>query len=113
MVCRDDAEGLASVAQEMGARVVRGPVGYGAFGASLHVGDAEIDDLLHEMAAQEVLLIVAPVGSAPDDRTVCPLCHRTYQGDECPECRAEQEEAKRSQEEQLLFDEGFSGLLCR
>jgi len=27
-------------------------------------------------------------------------------------CRAEQEEAKRSQEERLLFDEGFSGLLC-
>lgn len=112
MVSWDDTEGLASVAQKMGARVLRGPVRYGAFGGSLHVGDAEIDDLLHEMAAHEVLIIIAPLGLAPEPRLLCPLCGRAYQGGECPACRAEQKEAKRSQEERLLFDEGFSGLLC-
>jgi len=112
MVCRNDAEGLASVAREMGARVLRGPVRYGAFGGSLHVGDVEIDDLLHEMAAHEVLVIIAPLGLAPEPRLLCPLCRRACQGGECPVCRAELEEAKRSQEEPLLFDEGFSGLLC-
>jgi hypothetical protein len=112
MVCRENAQELASAAREMGARVLRGPVRYGASGGSLHVGDAEIDDLLHEMAAQEVLVIVAPLGLAPEPRLLCPLCRGAYQGGECPVCRAELEEAKRSQEERLLFDEGFSGLLC-
>jgi len=112
MVCRDDAEGLASVAREMGARVLRGPVRYGAFGGSLHVGDVEIDDLLHEMAAQEALVIIAPLGLAREPRLLCPRCRRACQGGECPVCRTEQEEAKSSQEERLLFDEGFSGLLC-
>ena len=112
MVSWDDTEGLASVAQEMGARVLRGPVRYAAFGGSPHVGDVEIDDLLHEMAAHEVLVIIAPLGLAREPRLLCPLCRRAYQGGECPVCRAEQEEAKRSQEDRLLFDEGFSGLLC-
>ena len=112
MVSWDDTEGLASAAQEMGARVLRGPVRYAAPGATLHVGDVEIDDLLHEMAAHEVLVIIAPLGLAQEPRLFCPLCGRAYQGGECPVCRAEQEDAKRSQEERLLFDEGFSGLLC-
>ena len=112
MLSWDDTEGLASAAQEMGASVLRGPVRYGAFGGSLHVGDVEIDDLLHEMAAHEVLVIIAPLGLAREPRLLCPLCGRAYQGGECPVCRAEQEEAKRLVEERLLFDDGFSGLLC-
>ena len=112
MVSWDDTERLASVAQQMGASVLRGPVRHAAFGVSLHVGDVEIDDLLHEMAAHEVLVIIAPLGLAPEPCLLCPLCRRACQGGECPVCRAELEEAKRSQEERLLFDEGFSGLLC-
>ena len=112
MVSWDDTEGLASVAREMGARVLRGPVRYADSEGRLHVGDAEIDDLLHEMAAHEVLVVIAPLGLATEPRLLCPLCRRAYHGGECPVCRADQEEAKRSQEERLLFDEGFSGLLC-
>jgi len=112
MLSWDDTEGLASVAQKMGARVLRGPGRFAAFGGSPHVGDVEIQALLDEMAAHEVLVIIAPLGLAREPRLLCPLCRRAYQGDECPACRAEQEEAKRSQEERLLFDEGFSGLLC-
>jgi len=112
MVSRDDTEGLASVAQKMGARVLRGPVRYAALEGSLHVGDVEIDDVLHEMAAHEVLVIIAPLGLAQEPPLLCPLCRRAYQGGECPVCRAEQEEAKRVVQERLLFDEGFSGLLC-
>jgi hypothetical protein len=112
MVPWSDAEGLASTAQEMGVRVLRGPIRYAAAERSLQVGDVEIDELLHEIATEEVLLIVAPVGPAPDERSVCPLCHRTYQEDECPHCRAEREEAKRALQERLLFDEGFPRLPC-
>ena len=112
MLSWDDTEGLASAAQKMGARVLRGPVRFAAFEGSLHVGDVEIQALLDEMAAHEVLVIIAPLGLAREPRLLCPLCRRAYQGGECPVCRAELEEAKRSQEGRLLFDEGFSGLLC-
>ena len=112
MVPWPNTEGLASAAQEMGVRVLRGPVRHATLGGSLHVGDVEIEELLHEMAAEEVLVIVAPVGPPRDERTVCPRCRRTYQGDECIECRGQVEMAKRILEERLLFDEGFSRLLC-
>ncbi len=112
MLSRPDTEGLASVAREMGARVLRGPVRYAAFGGSLHVGDVEIDELLHEMAAEEVLVIVAPLGVAREPRSICRACGRAYLGSHSPVCKAEEEEAKRVLQERLLFDEGFSGLLC-
>jgi hypothetical protein len=111
MDCGLEADELASVARQMGAQVVQGPLRYAAQEGSPQVGDVEIDVLLHEMAAHEVLLIVAPLGPARNQH-LCPLCGRPYQGGECPECKAEREEVRRSQEEQLLFDEGFSGLLC-
>ena len=112
MLSRPDTEGLASVAQKMGARVLRGPVRYAASQGSLHVGDVEIQELLHEMASHEVLIIIAPLGPAREERSVCPLCRRAYQGGECPVCRADQEEARTSVQQRLLFDESFSGLLC-
>jgi len=112
MVSKPDTEVLASAAREMGVRVLRGPVLYAAQVGSVHVGDVEIDELLQEMAAQEVLVIVAPVGLAREPRLLCPACRRAHQEGECSVCRAEEEEAKRVIQERLLFDEGFSGLLC-
>jgi hypothetical protein len=112
MVLWSNTEELASAAQEKGVRVLRGPVRYAAAEGSLRVGEVEIDELLHEMAAEEVLLIVAPVGPTPGERSLCPKSHRAYEGDECPQCKAEGEEAKRVLQERLLFDEGFPRLPC-
>ncbi|HEM62492.1 MAG TPA: hypothetical protein ENO24_09390 [Chloroflexi bacterium] len=112
MVSRDGSEGLASEAQEMGARVLRGPVPSAASEANLYLGDVEMQELLHEMAAYEVLVAIAPVGLPGQERRLCPLCRRAHRTGECPVSRAEQEEAKRSREERLLFDEGLSSLLC-
>jgi hypothetical protein len=112
MVPWPNTEGLASAAQGMGAHVLRGPVRYAAPEGTLHVGDVEIEELLHEMAAEEVLVIVAPVGPTPGERSLCPKSHRAYEGDECPQCKAEGEEAKRVLQERLLFDEGFPRLPC-
>jgi hypothetical protein len=106
-----EAEELASAARQMGAQVVRGPLRYAANEGSAQVGDVDLDGLLHEMAAHEVLLIVAPLGAATNQH-LCPLCGRPYQEGECPDCEAKREEARRSQEERLLFDEGLPGLLC-
>ncbi len=106
-----EADELASVARQMRAQVLRGPLRYAANEESPQVGDVEIDSLLHDMAAHEVLLIVAPLGPERN-QLLCPLCGRPYQGGACPDCEAKREEARRAQEERLLFDEGFSGLLC-
>jgi hypothetical protein len=112
MNCGLQQDDLASVARQMGAQVVRGPVRYAAHERSAQVGDVEIDSLLHEMAAYEVLLIVAPLDLESNHRLICPLCGGSSQGGECPDCKAEREGARRSQEERLLFGEGFSALLC-
>jgi hypothetical protein len=106
------AEELASIARGRGVKVLRGPLHYGANGARPQVGDVEIDELLHEMAAHEVLLIVAPLELLQEPPARCPQCGRPYRGGECSDCKARKEEAKRAEEERLLFDEGFSGLLC-
>ncbi len=112
MNCGLRQEELASAARQMGAQVVRGPVQYAAQERSLQVGEVEIEGLLLDMAAHEVLLIVAPLDLERNQRLLCPLCGAAYVGGECPDCTAEREETRRGQEERLLFDEGFSGLLC-
>lgn len=112
MVTRDGSEGLASEARKMGMRVLQGPVPSATSEANLHLGYVNMQELLHEMAAYEVLVAIAPVGLPGQERRLCPLCRKAHRTGECPVSRAEQEEAKRSREERLLFDEGFSGLLC-
>jgi hypothetical protein len=106
------AEELASIARGRGVKVLRGPLHYGANGGNPQVGDVEIDELLHDMAAHEVLLVVAPLELLQEASASCPRCGRPYRGGECLACKAKREEARRFEEERLLFDEGFSGLLC-
>jgi hypothetical protein len=108
----EKAEGLASVARGKGIKVLRGPLHCDASGARPQVGDVELDELLHEIAAHEVLLIVAPLELLQEPPSRCPVCGRPCRGGECPACKARREEARRAEEERLLFDEGFSGLLC-
>jgi hypothetical protein len=108
----EKAEGLASIARGRGIKVLRGPLQYDANGASPQVGYVELDELLYEMAAHEVLLIVAPLELLQEASASCPRCGRPYRGGECLACKAKREEARRFEEERLLFDEGFSGLLC-
>jgi hypothetical protein len=112
MVPWPNTEGLASAAQGMGAHVLRGPVRYAAPEGTLHVGDVEIEELLHEMAAEEVLVIVAPLRVTPEPRSICRACGRAHLGSHSPVCKAEEEEAKRVLQERLLFDEGFPRLPC-
>lgn len=111
MVIRQDAEGLASTAQEMGAQVIRGSVRYPGREGGLAIGDVDIEEPLGELKDQEVLVIVAPLRRAQELATICGRCRTPYEGAECPACKAEREEARRGVQERLLFDEEFSALL--
>lgn len=70
------------------------------------LGDVEargvdIGEYLYELKDQEVIVIVAPLNPMQEMPTFCGLCRTPYDGDECPTCRAEREEAKRVIEERL------------
>lgn len=92
------------MAQEIGAQVLRGAVRYPGREAGFDVGDVDLKDLLYELRGQEVMIIIAPLGPAPEQATICGLGGTPYDGDECPTCKAEQEEAKRVIEERLRRD---------
>lgn len=50
------------------------------------------------------MIIVAPLNPTQELPTFCGLCGTRYDGDECPTCRAEREEAKRMIEDRLRRD---------
>lgn len=65
------------------------------------LGHGDIEELVHELKGQEVVLIIAPLGPAEELPVICGLCGTPYDGGECPTCKAEREEAKRVIEERL------------
>ena len=78
----------------MGAEVMRGPVVYPGKLGDIEVGDVDIGEYLYELKDQEVMLIVAPIGPVEEPSVICGLCRTPYEGDECPACRQEREDAK-------------------
>jgi hypothetical protein len=108
---RHDAEELGITASGIGAQFIRGPVRYPGRNGGVEVGGVAIEGPLCELRDQDVLVILAPLGAAPQVGTTCSLCSTPHEGGECPSCKAEREEAKRAVEERLLFDEEFSALL--
>ena len=111
MMTGRDAEELGITAPGIGAQFIRGPVRYPGRNGGVEVGGVAIEGPLCELRDQDVLVIVAPLGAAPQVRTTCGLCGTPYERGECLACKAKREEAKRVVEERLLFDEEFSALL--
>ena len=101
---KSNAEELALIAQEIGAEVIRGPVVYPSESGDIEVGGVDIGEYLYELRDQEVMLIVAPIGSVEEPPIICGLCRTPYEGDECPTCRQEREDAKGVIEERLRKD---------
>ena len=64
----------------------------------------DIGEYLYELKDQEVMLIIAPVGPVGEPLILCGLCRTPYEGDECPACRQEREDAKGVIEERLRED---------
>ncbi len=68
------------------------------------VGGVDIGEYLYELKDQEVMLVIAPVGPVEEPALICGLCRTPHEGDECPTCRQEREDAKRVIEERLGED---------
>ena len=104
MVVRENAEELATIAQEIGAEVIRGQVRYPSNTGEIEIGGVDIGEYLYELKGQEVVVIVAPLGPVEEPPIICGLCRTPYEGKECPTCKAEREAAKRVIEERLRQD---------
>ena len=59
------------------------------------------------------MVIVAPLVPMQEMPVFCGLCGTRYDGEECPACRAEREEAKRVIEERLRGDREEKDRLIR
>ena len=64
----------------------------------------DVAEFLYELKDQEVVLIIAPIGAIEEPPVICGLCRTPYEGDGCPTCRQEREDAKRVIEERLRKD---------
>jgi hypothetical protein len=104
MVVRENAEELATIAQEIGAEVIRGQVRYPSNTGEIEIGGVDIGEYLYELKGQEVVVIVAPLGPVEEPPIICGLCRTPYEGKGCPTCKAEREAAKRVIEERLRQD---------
>ena len=104
MTLKSNTEELALIAEEIGAEAIRGPVRYPGKLGDIEVGGVDIGEYLYELKVQEVMLVIAPVGSVEEPPTLCGLCRTPYDADECPTCRAEREDAKTVIEERLRED---------
>ena len=104
MIPKSNTEELALIAQEIGAEVIRGPVRYAGKLGDIEVGGVDIGEYLYELKDQEVMLIVATIGPVEEPPVICGLCRTPYEGDKCPTCRQEREDAKRVIEERLRED---------
>ena len=113
MIRKSNAEELALIAQEIGAEVIRGPVRYPSDTGDIEVGGVDIGECLYELKDQEVMLVIAPVGPVEELPVICGLCRTPYDGDECPTCRQEREDAKRVIEERLREDRADKDRLIR
>ena len=113
MTLKFNAEELALIAQEKGAEVTRGPVRYPGQLGDIEVGGVDTGEYLYELKDQEVMLVIAPIGPVEEPSLICGLCRTPYEGDECPTCRTEREDAKRVIEERLREDREEKDRLIR
>jgi hypothetical protein len=104
MTLRSNVEELSAIAEEIGAEVIRGPVRYPGKLGGTDVGGVDIGEYLYELKDQEVMLVTAPIGPVEELPIICGLCKTPYDGDECPTCASEREDAKRVIEERLRQD---------
>jgi len=113
MTVKPNAEELALTAQEIGAEVIIRTVRYPEKLGDIEVSGVDIGEYLYDLKHQEVMLVIAPLGSLEEPPLICGLCRTPYEGDECPTCRTEREDAKRVIEERLREDREEKDRLIR
>jgi hypothetical protein len=110
---------LATIAEETGAEVLRGPLRYPSESGGWQLGDLDLSEHLSGYRDCEVTVIIAATGEAEPERVVCGICGFVMDevGD-CPRCkrldeaiagsiraRQEQRTAMLREVEEILRDE--------
>jgi hypothetical protein len=91
-----NVEEVASVAREVGAEVLRGPLTYPSETGGLQLGDLDLSEYLHKYRDCEITLIIAATGEAEEKPVVCGICGFAMdEAGECPRCKLMNEEAAR------------------
>ena len=106
-----NAEGLANIAQETGAEVIRGALRYPSESGGWQVSDVDLGEHLSQYRDYNVVVIIAATGEAEPEKFVCGVCG--FAMDElgaCPRCKLINQmmawEIKASAEErEAMFEE--------
>jgi hypothetical protein len=83
-----NAEGLANIAQETGAEVIRGALSYPNESGGWQVSDVDLGEHLSQYRDHEVVVIIASMGETEPEKCVCGVCG--FAMDElgaCPRCK--------------------------
>lgn len=91
----ENAEGLATIAQEIGADVIRGEVRYPSNSGDIEVAGVDIGEYLFELKNHEVVVIVAALGLVGEHPVICGLCLTPSMGSNAQ--RARQKGKRRSE----------------
>jgi len=88
-----NAEELSTIAQEVGAEVLRGSLRYPSEGGGWQLGDVDLDEHLGKYRDREVVVIIASVGEAEAKQITCGICGFALdEVSECPRCKLIAEE---------------------
>ena len=79
---------LANIALEVGADILRGDLRYPSDSGSWQLGDLDLSEYLDRYRDQQVVVIIAPLGPAPDPTYTCGICGFVMnEVGECPRCK--------------------------
>jgi hypothetical protein len=83
-----NAEELTTIAEEIGAEVLRGGLRYPSESGGWQLGDLDLSEHLAKYRDHELVVIVAATGRAEEPRAVCGICGFVLgEVGECPRCR--------------------------
>ena len=88
-----NAHELAAIAGEIGADVISGVLPYPSDTGGWLVGYVDFCEHLDRYRNQEIIVIIAPVGSTPAPTYTCGICGFVYdEYGECPRCKLASEQ---------------------
>lgn len=88
MINPANARGLATIAQEIGADISSGDLRYPSETGGWQFGDLDLSEYLDRYRDQQVIVIIASIGPAPEPSYTCGICGFVYnEYGECPRCK--------------------------
>ena len=82
------ADELATIAEEIGAEVLRGPLRYPSETGGWQLGNLDLSTHLSQYRDHEITVIIAAMGKAEPERFICGICGFVMdEARECPRCK--------------------------